>query len=203
MANFDKTAHLFDTILFKLFYKRFHRQCFKFIKKYIEHDFKILDVACGTGNFLNLFIKNKKGVEFFGIDQSDKMLEIGRRSFRNIKLIQAEAEKLPFQNNYFDFVSITDSFCYFKDKKIVLSECSRVLKPTGFLFIYTPSSDHILTQISLYIAKLFRTERGAKNMKLKDIRMLTDSLNFKLIKKKLRRYPFSPLFKCWFLLFQK
>lgn len=203
MAKFDRTAFLFKTSFFKAFYKRFHKHCFKFVKKYIEPDFRILDVACGTGNFLNLLKKKKKGVEFIGTDQSEKMLAIGRKKLKGIKFIQAEAESLPFENSYFDFVSIIDSFCYFEDQKRALSECSRVLKPDGYLLIYTPAVDKLLTRICMWSIKWFDTEKGTKHLRFKDIKTTAESFSFKLEKKQLKNYPLASIFKCWLILFQK
>lgn len=203
MAKFDKTAYFFRTSFFKAFYNRFHRQCLSFVKKYLRPDFRILDVACGTGSFLNRLKEKKRGLEFVGTDQSEKMLEIGRKKFKGIKFIQAEAEALPFQAHYFDLVSIIDSFYYFKDKKRALSECSRVLKPGGYLLLYTPAVDKLLTRIGMWSIKWFHTEKGTKHLRLKDTNILAEETGFMLTKKRLKRYPLSPLFKCWLILFQK
>ena len=203
MAKFDKTAYLFRTSFFKLFYKGFHRQSYRFIKRYIELHHRVLDIACGTGNFLNVLKKKKKGLEFFGIDQSEKMLEIGRKEFTGITLIQAEAEALPFRDRFFDFVTITDSFCYFQDEQKVLAEAARVLKPCGYLFLYTPSIDHGVTRIAMWAVKLFPTERDNKHLKIKDLTKLAESIGFKLVKKKIKPYPFASIYKCWLILFQK
>lgn len=203
MPKFDKVAYFFRTSVFKAFYNRFHRQCLGFAKKYIKPDFRILDVACGTGSFLNRLKKRKKGLELVGIDQSEKMLAIGREKFKGIKLIPAEAEALPFKNSHFDLVSIIDSFYYFKDKKRALFECSRVLRPGGYLLIYTPSVDSLLTRIGMWSIKWFYTEKGTKHLRLGGINALAEAAGFKLIKKRLKRYPLSPFFKCWLLLFHK
>jgi len=203
MVKFDKIAYLFETSLVKSFYKRFHRQCLAFVKEYIKSDFRVLDVACGTGSFLNLLKKTKKGLEFVGIDQSEKMLAIDRKKFQGIKLIQADAERLPFKNSYFDFISMTDSFYYFKDKKRVLCECSRVLKPCGYLLLYTPSVDKLLTRIGAWAIKWFYTEKDTKHLRFKDMKTMAERAGFRIIKKQLKNYPWSPVFKSWMILFQK
>lgn len=201
MAKFDKVAYFFKTSFVKVFYNGFHRQCIRFVKGYIRVDFKILDIACGTGSFLNKLKRKKKGLEFVGTDQSEKMLEIGRKKFKGIRLIPADAENLPFQDNCFDFVSIIDSFYYFQDKKKVLSECSRVLKLGGYLLIYTPSIDNLLTRIAIWSVKWFCTEKGTKHLYFKEINKLAEDHGFELVRKKLKGYPLSPFFKCWLLLF--
>jgi SAM-dependent methyltransferase len=67
---------------------------------------KILDVACGTGRFSDVFGRN--GYRYFGADISLEMMGVLPRSQSSRgmipPLIQCDAETLPFKDNAFDCV---------------------------------------------------------------------------------------------------
>ena len=70
-----------------------------------------LDVACGTGDLGKLFLDNTdKNGEITSSDSNGKMIEKGKNrlsKYKNIKWVVAEAEKLPFKNDTFDFYTIS------------------------------------------------------------------------------------------------
>ena len=72
---------------------------------------KLIDVACGTGDIGKLFLDNTdKNGEITSSDSNEKMIEKGKKrlsKYKNIKWVVAEAEKLPFENNTFDFYTIS------------------------------------------------------------------------------------------------
>jgi len=96
----------------------------------ITPDFKILDIAAGTGNYLIEALKH--GGEGYGIDISENMLKVLKN--KNIKAIKeikiGDASKLDFDSNFFDLIICIGLFDYydFKDIKIFLNEMQRVAK---------------------------------------------------------------------------
>lgn len=203
MANFDKIAPFFDNYLIQFCYRRAHQQCLDFIKNYIKDNTRILEIGCGTGNFLHRLEKMNKNFEVFGIDESGKMIEIARRKFQNINFQEGLAENLPFVDNYFDFIVIIDAFYYFEDKNKVIAECFRVLKPNGFLFLYTPSIDQFLSKVLVWLSKLSPTESKSKHLCYKDLKLLIRDVGFQIIEKKLSPWPFLVLAKYWMILCKK
>ena len=94
-----------------------------------------LDVACGTGDLGELFLNytEKNGV-ITSSDSNEKMIEKGKKrlcKYKNIKWVVAEAEKLPFKNNSYDFYTISFGLRNTKNLDRSLSEAYRVLKPGG------------------------------------------------------------------------
>src|SRR5262249_37066656 len=81
----------------KLFLKLFDQ--INFAKK------RVLEVGSGPGGNLD-FLTNKGCAEIFGVDVSEKMVELSKRIFRNKKvhIQKIDGSSLPFGNNYFDFV---------------------------------------------------------------------------------------------------
>jgi demethylmenaquinone methyltransferase/2-methoxy-6-polyprenyl-1,4-benzoquinol methylase len=102
----------------------------------------VLDVASGTGDLAKAFAKavgrNGKVVM---TDINESMLQVGRERLEdagiigNIECIQADAEKLPFESNYFDCVSIAFGLRNVTDKAAAIKSMYRVLKPGGKLLI--------------------------------------------------------------------
>jgi demethylmenaquinone methyltransferase/2-methoxy-6-polyprenyl-1,4-benzoquinol methylase len=96
---------------------------------------KYLDVACGTGDLGKLFLDfTDKNGEIISSDSNSKMIEKGKKRlsrYKNIKWVVAEAEKLPFKNNTFDFYTISFGLRNTKNLNKSLSEAYRVLKPGG------------------------------------------------------------------------
>ena len=96
---------------------------------------KYLDVACGTGDLGKLFLDyTDKNEEIISSDSNSKMIEKGKKRlsrYKNIKWVVAEAEKLPFKNDTFDFYTISFGLRNTKNLNKSLSEAYRVLKPGG------------------------------------------------------------------------
>ena len=96
---------------------------------------KLIDVACGTGDIAELFLKKtKNNSTVFNIDPNKNMISQGKKRFKNLKNITWEiqsAEKLNFQNNYFDYYTISFGLRNTKDINKTLEEAYRVLKPGG------------------------------------------------------------------------
>jgi demethylmenaquinone methyltransferase/2-methoxy-6-polyprenyl-1,4-benzoquinol methylase len=103
---------------------------------------RVLDVAGGTGDLTKLFSQRvgKEG-QLILSDINNSMLSIGRDRLidegitGNIDFVQANAEMLPFKDNYFDCVSIGFGLRNVTNKDAALASMYRVLKPGGRLLI--------------------------------------------------------------------
>jgi demethylmenaquinone methyltransferase/2-methoxy-6-polyprenyl-1,4-benzoquinol methylase len=108
----------------------------KFIEWMNPHsDSKLIDVASGTGDIAKLFSKkNNNSSPITCIEPNAGMIEEGKenlKEFKNIKWIKAQAEKLPLEDNIFDFYTISYGIRNVTDINKTLSEAFRVLKPGG------------------------------------------------------------------------
>ncbi len=105
---------------------------------------KILDVATGTGD-LAIMLSDTKATEIIGADISEGMLKVGRKKVENkglsdrITLVQADSENLPFEDNYFDVITVAYGIRNFETLEKGLSEMFRVLKPNGTFVILETS----------------------------------------------------------------
>jgi len=96
---------------------------------------KLIDVACGTGDIAKLFLNNvNKLSKITCVDPNRGMIKKGKEKlnkFQNLNWIVSTAEKLPLNNNLFDFYTISFGLRNTKNIEKAISEAYRVLKPGG------------------------------------------------------------------------
>ena len=134
---------------------------------------KLIDVACGTGDIANLYLKNvSKDSHITCVDPNESMIKKGKEKlneFNNLKWIVAPAEKLPINQNSFDFYSISFGLRNTKNLNKALSEAYRVLKPGGrylcleFSKIQNSNLDFIYKNYSKLIPLIGKAVVGKKN----------------------------------------
>jgi demethylmenaquinone methyltransferase / 2-methoxy-6-polyprenyl-1,4-benzoquinol methylase len=117
---------------------------------------KVLDIAGGTGDLTMQFSKRvgEQGQVVLA-DINSSMLNVGRdrlldRGYgSNIEFVQANAETLPFPDNYFNCVSIAFGLRNVTDKDKALASMTRVLKPGGRLLIleFSKPKNQVLSDI--------------------------------------------------------
>ena len=99
---------------------------------------KIIDVAAGTGDLAKMISKkNDNKNNIYCVEPNKGMFETGRKklkSFTNIKWYLNSAEKLPFEENIFDFYTISYGIRNVTNINQCLKEAYRVLKPGGRFF---------------------------------------------------------------------
>lgn len=106
---------------------------------------KILDVCCGTGDW-SLSLADYVGAngQVTGLDFSHEMLKVAaqkikRSKSRNIHLIEADAQALPFPDASFDAAVIGFGLRNVPDASLVLEEMLRVIKPGGQVLVLETS----------------------------------------------------------------
>jgi ubiquinone/menaquinone biosynthesis C-methylase UbiE len=104
---------------------------------------RVLDVACGPGNFSREFAPavGEEGL-VVGIDSSRTMLERGaadleRSGLRNVALIRGDATELPFRDDAFDAVCCFAALHLFAEPLAALGDMARVLAPGGRIALMT------------------------------------------------------------------
>jgi SAM-dependent methyltransferase len=99
---------------------------------------KLLDVGCGTGETI-VFTKHwGKGFLVWGVDKSPVAVKYAK-SRGLTKAVVGNGAKLPFLDNYFDGVLLLDVLEHVENRKRVISEIKRVLKPGGKVLITGPA----------------------------------------------------------------
>jgi demethylmenaquinone methyltransferase/2-methoxy-6-polyprenyl-1,4-benzoquinol methylase len=97
---------------------------------------RILDIATGTGDFAIANLKLKPE-EVVGIDISSGMLEVGKEKMKKKKVDHivsmqlGDSEDLPFDDNYFDGLTVGFGVRNFENLEKGLAEMLRVIRPGG------------------------------------------------------------------------
>ena len=137
----------------------------KYLQNIITPDAKVLEVGCGDGRSIFDVLPATKNVT--GIDHDDKAIADAKNNFSSypsIKILKADATKLPFEDEEFDFVVCMTTFANFADKKfIILEEIKRVLKNSGKIIISVFSEDALEERMKVYKAsgvKIKNIENG-------------------------------------------
>ena len=108
----------------------------KAIKKtlsFTNNNPKILDVACGSGDMIEVWKKYTNNI--IGLDPSKGMLKIAEKRFPEIEFYQGYAQNLPFNDETFDVLSISFGIRNVVEIQNAINEFARVLKRNGILLI--------------------------------------------------------------------
>lgn len=104
----------------------------------------VLDIATGTGD-LAISLAQTNAEEIVGLDISEGMLAVGRKKIAaknlssKIKMVQADSEALPFENNSFDAITVAFGVRNFENLEKGLTEIYRTLKPGGIFVVLETS----------------------------------------------------------------
>jgi ubiquinone/menaquinone biosynthesis C-methylase UbiE len=102
---------------------------------------RLLDVACGTGIIARLALK-KVGDEgtVSGLDINPGMLAVARSISKDLPIewIEANAEKIPFEDESFDVVICQLGLQFMENRTAALQQMHRVLVPRGRLVLNVP-----------------------------------------------------------------
>jgi len=104
----------------------------------------ILDIATGTGD-LAINLAKTNASKIVGFDISPGMLEIGKKKItqknlnNKIEMVLGDSEKMPFDDNSFDAITVAFGVRNFENLEQGLSEILRVLKPKGTFVILETS----------------------------------------------------------------
>ena len=135
--SFADWSHKYDSgILMPLFFRRIHKKVNNLIGD--VNGKSVLDVGCGTGEFIAKISDENPEAKITGIDLSEEMLAIARiknKGRRNIELLIGDSGKLPFDDERFDYVISTVSLHHWPNQKKSVREIYHVLKPRGKVLI--------------------------------------------------------------------
>ncbi len=110
------------------------------IRKHVSQDWKILEIAAGTGIHTYELLKTR--AKLIATDISFHSLKVMKRHLEsdNLNSVVADMEILPFKSESFDLVASAGSLSY-GDPEKVDGEIRRVLRPGG-MFLCVDSLNH-------------------------------------------------------------
>ena len=108
------------------------------------HGGRILDVACGPGQFIEILVDSMASWEHItGLDLSDEIMAEARQKFdgKKFSFVTGSALELPFDDDTFDLVCISNGLHHVPDNKKTLNEMLRVVKEGGNVLVREMCSD--------------------------------------------------------------
>lgn len=146
---------------------------------------RLLDVACGTGDVSIEAVKQYgKSISVTGLDFSEQMLVLGNEKIKkagieNITFMAGNALGLPFDDEYFDAVTIAFGIRNIADKTRALKEFLRCLKKGGTLAVLelsTPEDRFFNTLYMFYFKKVLPFIGGLFSNNLSAYQYLPESV---------------------------
>lgn len=105
---------------------------------------RILDVACGTGTSSRAM--RAAGADVVGLDFSEGMLDVARRTGSDIEFVAASATELPFADDSFDAATISFGLRNVDHPETALREMARVVRPGGQVVVCEFSTPNALVR---------------------------------------------------------
>lgn len=190
IKKFDNQAEKYDKRRKNDALYRFRQRIFQ------EAERKVLEVAIGSG--LN-FPFYRSNIELTGVDFSYEMLKKAGRAAKDYpfttKLIQKDVETMEFNDDSFDTIISSTSFCAYQEPVDVLNKFQRWCKPEGKILLleHGISTNKLLAGIQKMVNPLaLRTVGCHQN---RDISAIVKKSDLELIREE--RYMAGSLYLLW------
>jgi len=154
--DYDKLNHILSLNIDKSWRR-------KAVREIVDNEcsLKVLDVACGTGDFTIEIARKMSGGSVTGIDLSEGMMSVGREKAAaagiEAVLEYGDCEALRYKDNTFDRVAVAFGVRNFEHLDLGLKEMWRVLDKDGKLVILelsVPSNPVIRWCYKLYFLNI-------------------------------------------------
>lgn len=100
-----------------------------------------LDIGCGTGNY-TIALANK-GLRFYGVEPSEKMLDLAKFRNQEITWLVGNAEQIPAADDTFQGCVATLTIHHWSNIKKAFKELQRVMKKGGKIVFFTSTPEQM------------------------------------------------------------
>lgn len=162
----------------------------------IKKGTKLLDIGCGSGQFI--YEMKNLGLEVYGVEPGDFNKEDSNKYKLNIKNLELIKSKYP--KEYFDLITINHVFEHLGNPNETIKEIRRILKRKGTLIIGIPNTNSISKRIFGKNWLALDIPRHLFNYSDKNIKFLLERNGFKVLKIRYNSRPTQFVVSLYFLL---
>ncbi len=148
---------------------------------FIKNGDKVAEFGCGSGYFTSL-LAEKVGPEgrVFAIDILEDAINetkelIDTLGFNNVIFYQGNVKNLPYEDNFFDVVFISQILFQNEEYEKILDEGLRVLKEGGFMIILEPNKKLPFLYGEPVSLESLRSYCSIKNLKIEYQKLIGDN----------------------------
>ena len=148
---------------------------------------KILDIGCADGYLTNCIAKATVPTKIVGTDVLDGSLAYARKRYDSglFSFVRADAQSLPFEDNYFDAVYLLEVIEHLEKPEMCLHEIYRVMKNKGNMFVLVPS-ESICFKVIWWLWTQFKGKVWKNThlniMSIEELRMTLKKIGLKVVK---------------------
>lgn len=128
-------------------YRGYHKKFLKLHKNFPQNT-KILDLGCGSCEFITEL--RKRGCEVWGVDFDKNLIDIAKKKF-NLENVYGMSFDDFFQKSdlpQFDIVTFFEIIEHLNNPLEFIENVKKILKPTGRIFLSTPSRERLLVNLA-------------------------------------------------------
>jgi SAM-dependent methyltransferase len=104
----------------------------------------VLEVGCGTGNYVRALESIVPAISLFGLDVSEPMLRQAGDPTASVALVRADASTaIPFRGGTIAFTFLVDVIHHLSDPERFFVEAARVLEGSGRLTVVTDTLENL------------------------------------------------------------
>lgn len=151
MSGYENFAEFYDILMSDVDYDARADYLLKLFKKHGKVPTLLLDMACGTGSFSNLF--SQKGIEVIGVDASEEMLAIARENSAEMETqvlyLCQKAEELDLYGTVDGVICCLDSVNHITDLRNLKTAFKKIslFMEKGSLFIFDVNTPYKHTDV--------------------------------------------------------
>lgn len=132
---------------------------------------RILDVGCGSGQFLAQM--QDLGWEVMGVEPNSEAARIAEGQY-GLKVYQETFDKAPLPENNFDAITMNHVIEHLSDPVSALRKCVRLLRPGGILVVITPHLESLGHKLLKKFWQCFDTPRHFYLFSLQTLRACSE-----------------------------
>ncbi len=119
----------------------------------IREEIKLLDIGCGAGELL-YEIKDMNNIKRYGLDFSEKMIEISKEKNPAVTHYHLDVSELNTIDEVFDMITCTHSLPYYSSKREAIKQMYELLKDEARAIFAFASGDTLIDKLILLFVKL-------------------------------------------------